>query len=685
VDLFRRLFSSNPPADSSRTVFISYRRDVSAFIARAIFQDLRAHGYDVFMDVESIDAGDFGSIILNQIAARAHFVLILSPGTLERCAQPDDWLRREIEYAIDLGRNIVPLMTSNFNFKAVSHFLTGKLSQLPSLNALEVNNTYFDAGMEKLRTRFLQQPAHGKILPTPTPDRPVIERTIEVAAKQPKPTTNELKAEEAFSLGYSKQKANELDAAIGFYDIAISLNPAYSKAFYNRGLAYYTQRELDKAIANYGQAIKADAQYAKAYHNRGLAWYEKGELAQAIEDYNRAIALNADYTIAYNNRGNALTASKQFKAAIADYQKYLELKGGIQYGNQRDVEVIIRDLQAWVESGQSPDAVAQRFTNLSTGTLPAVPGAGTAMVDTETSWQPSSGEVQPAMIMDNETTPPMPFYSVADGATRGLPTETVTAESNNSITFGQATDVGMVRNDNQDGCWSFLSVGRTVHEQPDFGLFMVADGMGGHLDGEKASAVTIQTTLTEIMHHVYLPMISAADDADRPTITEALTAAVQKANTELLTNVPESGSTLTAAVIIGNLAYIAHVGDSRAYLITRNDIEQMTRDHSLVMRLIELDQLTPEEAALHPQKNVLYRALGQSENLDVDTLTRRLPPDSSLLLCSDGLWGMVTEAEIRDLVKSSHDPQEACDKLVALANTRGGTDNITAILVKMPS
>jgi serine/threonine protein phosphatase PrpC len=214
---------------------------------------------------------------------------------------------------------------------------------------------------------------------------------------------------------------------------------------------------------------------------------------------------------------------------------------------------------------------------------------------------------------------------------------------------------------------------------------MVADGMGGHLDGEKASAVAIQTLVTEVMRNIYLPMVTAADGGDRPPMTESLIAAVQRANAEVIAHVPDGGSTLTAAIVIGDLAYIAHVGDSRAYLITKDGVEQITRDHSLVMRLIELGQLTPEEAADHPQKNVLYRALGQSDNLEVDTLTRRLPSGSRVLLCSDGLWGMVTESEIHDIVKSSHDPQEACDKLVALANSHGGTDNITAILVKMPS
>jgi protein phosphatase len=137
-------------------------------------------------------------------------------------------------------------------------------------------------------------------------------------------------------------------------------------------------------------------------------------------------------------------------------------------------------------------------------------------------------------------------------------------------------------------------------------------------------------------------------------------------------------------VIIGDLAYIAHVGDSRIYLIHRGSIEQITRDHSLVQRLIELGQLTPEEAVDHKQPNVLYRALGQNELVEVDTLTRRLPPYSCLLLCSDGLWNQVSDDEILDIIMKHTNPQEACAKLIALANMRGGIDNVTAILLKLP-
>jgi PPM family protein phosphatase len=275
--------------------------------------------------------------------------------------------------------------------------------------------------------------------------------------------------------------------------------------------------------------------------------------------------------------------------------------------------------------------------------------------------------------------------AIADGATRPLPLEAVISAKNEHLAFGQSTDVGMVRTNNQDSALSLFFTSRSAEERPDFGLFIVADGMGGHHDGEKASAMVARTIATQVTNNIYLPLLAGDSTAERPSLTETLISAVQKANADVMVKVPEGGTTLSATTIIGDLAYIVHVGDSRVYLITKDGAEQITRDHSLVQRLKELDQLTDEEALDHPQRNVLYRALGQSEQLEVDAITRRLPPNSRLLLCSDGLWNQVTDKEIGEITMSHDNPQQACDKLVALANTRGGTDNITAILLQIPA
>jgi len=303
---------------------------------------------------------------------------------------------------------------------------------------------------------------------------------------------------------------------------------------------------------------------------------------------------------------------------------------------------------------------------------------------------PSKAVDNPSPIVGTTPLPASPAematpINIADGITRPLPPETVISSSNEHLMFGQATDVGMVRTNNQDAVFSFVSTSRSAQQRPDFGLFVVADGMGGHHDGEKASAITASMVASYITHYIFLPMLNSDEDTERVPVTESMISAVQKANADIITKVPDGGTTLTAVAVIGDLAYVAHVGDSRIYLVTKDNIEQITRDHSLVQRYVELNLLTREEASVHAQKNVLYRALGQSESLEVDALTRRLPPNSKLMLCSDGLWNLVSDEEIMNIVSKHSNPQEACDKLVALANAHGGSDNITVILLKIPA
>ena len=142
--------------------------------------------------------------------------------------------------------------------------------------------------------------------------------------------------------------------------------------------------------------------------------------------------------------------------------------------------------------------------------------------------------------------------------------------------------------------------------------------------------------------------------------------------------------------MLHNRLIIGHVGDSRAYLITHGNngdgpvLRQITRDHSLVQRLQELGQLTAEEAAEHPQRNVLYRAIGQGEGLEIDVENFGLPPQSRLLICSDGLWGLVEDEDLTAIVRTSASSQIACERMIAAANAAGGPDNITVIMVDFP-
>jgi len=271
------------------------------------------------------------------------------------------------------------------------------------------------------------------------------------------------------------------------------------------------------------------------------------------------------------------------------------------------------------------------------------------------------------------------------GVTKQLPpVETIVGKPGRHLVYGLKSDIGMVRNNNQDSVLALFSASVSADGVPDFGLFIVADGMGGHHDGERASAIAVRSIASFMTNQLYLKLLDRSQSDEQPIVSEILSNAVQAANEAVAREIPEGGTTVTAATIVGDMAYIAHVGDSRAYLLTTDGLDQVTRDHSLVQRLIELDQLTAEEAASHPQKNVLYRALGQSDHVEIDTVTRRLPPGSRLLLCSDGLWNFVPEEKLTQLAANTKTPQDACDKLVQMANDRGGQDNITVLIVQAP-
>lgn len=255
-----------------------------------------------------------------------------------------------------------------------------------------------------------------------------------------------------------------------------------------------------------------------------------------------------------------------------------------------------------------------------------------------------------------------------------------------TLVVGRASHIGQVRKRNEDTYFTLEATLSRNNETFPFGLFLVADGMGGHQGGELASALTSRVMVESVLREFYLPWLTSdTEDAipQRP-INEVILEAANEANLAVHRSAPpEAGTTLTCALIQGTNAYIAHVGDSRAYLIRQGRLEQITQDHSLLARLIELGQASPEEAAFHPQRNVLYKAIGQGSTLDVDFYLRSLPANSYLLLCSDGLWGFVPQDLIAAIVREAPTPQAACSQLVREANNRGGEDNITVVLVQI--
>jgi serine/threonine protein phosphatase PrpC len=252
------------------------------------------------------------------------------------------------------------------------------------------------------------------------------------------------------------------------------------------------------------------------------------------------------------------------------------------------------------------------------------------------------------------------------------------------IQVGTAQSTGLERGHNEDAL--FVMQGNSAGDQslPNFGLFVVADGMGGHRAGEVASAISVRKVAHRITEETILHLFDGANSSELPPLQDMVRKALEDANDAVVERVPGGGTTLTAALLLGQQVTIGHVGDSRAYLISEKGTKVITRDHSLVERLRELGQLTDEEVAHHPQRNVLYRAIGQGANLEVDVASHPIPHDAYMLVCSDGLWGVVPDPEIQRIVLTSPNPQVACEKLVQAANAAGGPDNITAVLIQFP-
>ena len=253
-----------------------------------------------------------------------------------------------------------------------------------------------------------------------------------------------------------------------------------------------------------------------------------------------------------------------------------------------------------------------------------------------------------------------------------------------TLVIGRRTDVGQERSLNEDSLLTLdmAAVCRSINTP--VGLFAVADGMGGHEAGDTASQLTVRTIAQHAVSQVLMP---AAVGEPLPDARECLSAATHAANQAVYDRRKaagtDMGTTLVMALVVGDVATIANVGDSRAYLLKACDVAQITTDHSLVERLVATGQITPEEVARHPQKNIIYRVIGDKPRLEPDLFEQYLAPGEALLLCSDGLSGMVSGDQIWHTWRTSTSPQEACDRLVELANQAGGEDNVTVVIVQV--
>jgi PPM family protein phosphatase len=226
------------------------------------------------------------------------------------------------------------------------------------------------------------------------------------------------------------------------------------------------------------------------------------------------------------------------------------------------------------------------------------------------------------------------------------------------VTAAVATDVGLVREGNED---SYLT------DEP---LFAVADGMGGHRGGEVASQLAVET-LEKLFKKGIGELPDQVQEANRVVFERSV----------VDEKVAGMGTTLTAALVEGDRIRLAHVGDSRAYLLREGDLRLLTEDHTLVHRMVTEGEISKEEAETHPQRSVLTRALGVETVVDVDDDTVQVRPGDRLLLCTDGLTSMVSEQAVEEVLGAVPDPQEAAQRLVQLANEGGGTDNTTVVVL----
>jgi serine/threonine protein phosphatase PrpC len=251
------------------------------------------------------------------------------------------------------------------------------------------------------------------------------------------------------------------------------------------------------------------------------------------------------------------------------------------------------------------------------------------------------------------------------------------------IISGCGQSIGKQRGHNEDCLFAFSAATGGEAISAPMGLFIIADGMGGHQYGEVASSVAVRTMADYLLKRFHPYLINPSEGVKEP-IQEMLQVAIAEAQQAVTQAAPGSGTTLTAVLVLGQQMTIGHVGDSRAYALHPDgQVEVLTHDHSLVKRLEELGKISSQDAAAHPQRNVLYRALGQGESLEPDIFTIPFPQPGYLLLCSDGLWSVLSDDKLYDLVTTTPTLHSACQNLIAAANNAGGPDNISVILVQL--
>lgn len=255
------------------------------------------------------------------------------------------------------------------------------------------------------------------------------------------------------------------------------------------------------------------------------------------------------------------------------------------------------------------------------------------------------------------------------------------------------SDAGVVRSGEPNEDSTLVLLLERVHESiaTPSGVFVVADGMGGHANGQGASKMTIGLIAERIVRELLMPPLASEKSGEAPaqmdedTCVALVRGAIEDANAALCQanqrDKSDMGSTLTGFMMVGDHAYIFNVGDSRTYLVRDNNLHQLTIDHSLVGQMVAGGLIEPDDVYTHPQRSQIYRSIGDKLNVQVDVFKQQVYPGDILLSCSDGLWEMVRNPQIADILINAPDPQAACARLIEAANANGGEDNVSAVVV----
>ena len=304
-----------------------------------------------------------------------------------------------------------------------------------------------------------------------------------------------------------------------------------------------------------------------------------------------------------------------------------------------------------------------------------------------TNWKPSRDYLSnyaPGHFYDLAEVPTIPKKHTKTEQT--TPPIATRARHTLSMDVGIGWDTGIKRKHkpNEDGLLALEGICTHFDRLLPFNLLIVADGMGGHTNGQDASALAIQSMAQSV-----IASMTGNDNINGEFLLKTLMDGVQIANQSVhrynQDNRIDMGTTITAALVFEGTAYIVNVGDSRTYLYRESDgLIRATRDHSVVARLVETGAITPDEVYTHPARNKVYRSLGDKEEVKVDWFTRRLQQGDFLVLCSDGLWEMVRDQEIEHILKKYRtNSTQASSALVQAALQGGGTDNISVIVARL--